>query len=128
MRPFTRYKLFNFLAPPTGEMQFILSVMFKNPLPNICLKFCVDLMKNLFLRANLVLTYILEKSSLAAKSLVLASVRDPYKIFICIGLKIIPHKVSWNFIKISRASCKETDLAKIQNGGIFPYAKGRGLY
>ncbi len=57
------------------------------------------------------------KSSSAAKSLVLASIHYPYKIFICIGLKIIPNKVLWNFIKISRASCEKTDFTKIQNSG-----------
>ncbi len=44
-----------------GSVFFVERVKNQKSLLNICLQFCVDLIKNVFFTANLVLTYILAK-------------------------------------------------------------------
>ncbi len=58
-----RYKRFAFVAPPTGEVQGVLffSDMFNKHFVNICVKFCVNSIKNKLFMANFVLPYILAK-------------------------------------------------------------------
>ncbi len=105
---------------------FVERVKNQKSIPNICLQFCVDLIKNVFFTASLALTYILAKVPQWLNCLYLLS-SIIFKKFICIGLKIISHKVLWNFIKTSRMSCEKTDLAKIQNGRNLSMCKGTWL-